>query len=89
VGGSRASEVGGFERLISDAEGVLVARLRALSLRMMKSRSGERVMIYTEPRVGSLRGKWMTKAEYAGKVFSVGGYAEFVFVPDTEAYSAG
>jgi hypothetical protein len=71
----------------SDGEAALVARLRSLSLRMMKSKSGERVMIYLEPRVVGLNGKWMTKAEYAGKVFSVGGYADFVFVADVEGYS--
>jgi hypothetical protein len=75
--------------IINDDEAALMARLRSLSLRMMKSKSGERVMTYAEPRLVGLSGKWMTKEDYARKVFSIGGYAEFVFVADEEGYARG
>jgi hypothetical protein len=75
--------------MINDVEAALVARLRSLSLRMMKSMSGGRIMIFSEPNVAGLNGKWMTKEDYARKVFSMGGYAEFVFVRDVEGYSRG
>jgi hypothetical protein len=75
--------------MINDVEAALFARLRSLSLRMMKSTTGERAMIFAEPRLVGLNGKWMTKEDYARKVFSMGGYAEFVFVRDAEGYSSG